>query len=561
MSLLLSPRVGGPVRRAVRRPEALINRVDALNNMTVLGRQAWKTGAFVALAMALVRHGVLRRDKPTRPRAPRRRRRRAPATDARLAPAAGPRRCPRTARETPPAGARGRRAARAPRGRAAPPQPAAGRPPGHPARGQRPRLRDAGRVPRRRLPPALAESWEESPDGLRLLLHVRAGVRWHDGHALSPVDVQASLEPLLRSSSRQPALRALLSDVEAVEVMPDRVVRLRLARPSRLVLRALCEVPILPAEACAGRRPQASRSWAASRSGPGPSAWPPGSAASASAWSRHGAAGRRPASTSTRSSSRSTATARGPWPAPAAASSTCCRACSTSTTPTRSRRAPCARRWRSTGSTPERCSFLVVNHHRPLLADARVRRALALLWNRGPAGRGVAPRAGPAHRRAPFGAARAARPSIGRPPQRLLDEAGLRDSQRRRRARAAAGAHPADHAAGGGRARRRHRGARLRRSTCGGRGCCWSRSPSIAAALLARLKQGDFDLAPMLWEGRPDDDPRSLFGPQGELAFTGYRSAARWTPCSISCGWPTAPRPARPLLRPDRRAPWPPSSR
>jgi peptide/nickel transport system substrate-binding protein len=65
--------------------------------------------------------------------------------------------------------------------------------------------------------PGLAERWEESADGLRLLLHLRPGVRWHDGHPLGPVDVQASLEPLLRSSSRQPALRALLADIEAVE--------------------------------------------------------------------------------------------------------------------------------------------------------------------------------------------------------------------------------------------------------------------------------------------------------------------------------------------------------
>ena len=47
-----------------------------------------------------------------------------------------------------------------------------------------------------------------------------------------------------------------------------------------------------------------------------------------------------------------------------------------------------------------------------------------------------------------------------------------------------------------------------------------------ASTLLQRLKQGEYDLAPMLWEGRTDDDPRLLFGPQGELAFTGYRSEA-----------------------------------
>src|SRR5438105_2619867 len=52
MSLLLSPRVGGPVRRATQRPEALVNRLDALNNMAVRRRQAWITVGLVA-AMAL----------------------------------------------------------------------------------------------------------------------------------------------------------------------------------------------------------------------------------------------------------------------------------------------------------------------------------------------------------------------------------------------------------------------------------------------------------------------------------------------------------------------------
>jgi ABC-type oligopeptide transport system substrate-binding subunit len=50
--------------------------------------------------------------------------------------------------------------------------------------------------------------------------------------------------------------------------------------------------------------------------------------------------------------------------------------------------------------------------------------------------------------------------------------------------------------------------------------------PVDAVTLMARLKQGEFDLAPLVWEGRPDDDPRTLFGPQGELGFTGYRSEA-----------------------------------
>ncbi|HEX7597430.1 MAG TPA: hypothetical protein VF518_04395, partial [Polyangia bacterium] len=45
-----------------------------------------------------------------------------------------------------------------------------------------------------------------------------------------------------------------------------------------------------------------------------------------------------------------------------------------------------------------------------------------------------------------------------------------------------------------------------------------------AASLQARLDRGDFDLAILMWDGRPDEDPRPLLGSQGQLAFTGYRS-------------------------------------
>ena len=48
-------------------------------------------------------------------------------------------------------------------------------------------------------------------------------------------------------------------------------------------------------------------------------------------------------------------------------------------------------------------------------------------------------------------------------------------------------------------------------------------APVDGATFLARLEKGEFDLAPMVWDGRRDEDPRALFGPLGELAFTGYR--------------------------------------
>jgi peptide/nickel transport system substrate-binding protein len=369
--------------------------------------------------------------------------------------------------------------------------------------------------------PVLAERWEESADGLRLLLHLRPNVRWHDGQLLTPVDVQASIEPLLRSSSRQPALRALLGDVEAVDVMPDRVVRLRLHRPSRLVLRALCEIPILPAEFLHGRPAQVAQ-LGRQPIGTGPfrfAAWergkrirlvrqgpradgPPyldeisfeidGDGARALARTRRGDLDVLPRVLDIhypdQLGSGALRDALGLY-----------------------------------RLTPDRYSFLAVNHHHPLLADERVRRALALSWNRARLAeevhRGlVRPIAAPFGRVPPLPFDRAAA-------QRLLDDAGLRDENGdgvRERAGAAVRLtmlQPAGSRAAAAEAKAF--ALDLRRA-----GLLLDVVTVDANTLLQRLKQGDYDLAPMIWEGRPDDDPRILFGPQGELAFTGYRSQA-----------------------------------
>jgi ABC-type transport system substrate-binding protein len=73
----------------------------------------------------------------------------------------------------------------------------------------------------------LAESWDVSADGERITVKLRSGARWHDDHVVSGVDVQATFEPLLRAGSRQPLLHAMLEDVEAVDVLPERAARFR----------------------------------------------------------------------------------------------------------------------------------------------------------------------------------------------------------------------------------------------------------------------------------------------------------------------------------------------
>ena len=65
--------------------------------------------------------------------------------------------------------------------------------------------------------PALAESWDVSDDRMRLAVRVRSGVRWHDYRAFGVVDVQATIEPLLRKGSDAAALRAELADVASLD--------------------------------------------------------------------------------------------------------------------------------------------------------------------------------------------------------------------------------------------------------------------------------------------------------------------------------------------------------
>jgi len=58
--------------------------------------------------------------------------------------------------------------------------------------------------------------------------------------------------------------------------------------------------------------------------------------------------------------------------------------------------------------------------------------------------------------------------------------------------------------------------------------------------ILARLRRGEFDLAPMVWEGRTDEDPVPLFGATGP-STSAATAPPRWTVCSRRC----AARPAR----------------
>ncbi|MBE7454195.1 MAG: hypothetical protein HS111_36700 [Kofleriaceae bacterium] len=93
--------------------------------------------------------------------------------------------------------------------------------------------------------PGLARSWRIQGGGTELILELDPDARFHDGRALSSLDVQFTLDAIRDPGKRVDHLRAALASVTAVELVTQKSLRIRLARPDGWVLRALAEIPIL----------------------------------------------------------------------------------------------------------------------------------------------------------------------------------------------------------------------------------------------------------------------------------------------------------------------------
>jgi peptide/nickel transport system substrate-binding protein len=371
--------------------------------------------------------------------------------------------------------------------------------------------------------PLLAESWDVSDDGMRIAVRLRSGVRWHDKRAFGVLDVQATLEPLLKGGDETSVARADLADVSAIEIVTERTVRLVLRRPSDLVLRALCEIPMLPDHLIRGVRPESSPI-ARQPVGTGPFrfvSWERGKRIklqrAPEAW------GPRPVGVdeivfdldpdAVRALNR---TRRGDldvlprvldvhYPEQVEPSTL-------------------------HGTTalyrlsPERYSFLVANHRHFPLSDPRFRRAIALLWDR--------------ERFAHELYKDLARP-IGGPP--LVTDVPAPAFDRKRATALLDDAGYADTNADGVRDRDGHPIRLTMLATAGSRtltiearafvlemrraGILVDLVNADPATLLARLRRGEFDLAPMIWQGRPDEDPTALYGADGAFNYSGYRSS------------------------------------
>jgi peptide/nickel transport system substrate-binding protein len=77
--------------------------------------------------------------------------------------------------------------------------------------------------------PDLAESWE-TPNPLTYIFHLRRGVRFHDGRALTSADVKFTLDSILSGAVKSPK-RGAFQRVQSVEAPDDYTVIIRLREP------------------------------------------------------------------------------------------------------------------------------------------------------------------------------------------------------------------------------------------------------------------------------------------------------------------------------------------
>jgi len=117
--------------------------------------------------------------------------------------------------------------------------------------------------------PALAESWEQSPDGKTITFHLRRGVSWHDGKPFTAADVQYTVLEVIKKVN--PRAGTAYRAVEAVDTPDSHTAIFRLSEPSPAIWAVLssAEAPILPRHLYEGTPPLANP-WNSKLVGTGP---------------------------------------------------------------------------------------------------------------------------------------------------------------------------------------------------------------------------------------------------------------------------------------------------
>ena len=97
------------------------------------------------------------------------------------------------------------------------------------------------------LHPALAASWTVEPP-LTWTIHLRPGVRFHDGAELTAADVAYSLDRVRRIPRSPAPFTHAVTNVAAVEIIDPLTLRIRTTRPTPLLMEQIGLVYILPAK-------------------------------------------------------------------------------------------------------------------------------------------------------------------------------------------------------------------------------------------------------------------------------------------------------------------------
>lgn len=85
--------------------------------------------------------------------------------------------------------------------------------------------------------PALAESWDISPDGLTYTFHLRKGVKWHDGQPFTAEDVKFTIEEVV--IPYHPLGKRVWGNLDSITVPDPETVIIKLKEPFALLLNML----------------------------------------------------------------------------------------------------------------------------------------------------------------------------------------------------------------------------------------------------------------------------------------------------------------------------------
>lgn len=121
----------------------------------------------------------------------------------------------------------------------------------------------------------LAQSWQVSPEGRRVVFNLRPGVSWHDGQPFTSRDVKFTLD-LVRQPELGSPFAARLDALSSVSTPDERTVVLQLRVANSALLDALTQLMIVPAHRLGDLAPRDVRDsdwWKTAPVGTGPFRW------------------------------------------------------------------------------------------------------------------------------------------------------------------------------------------------------------------------------------------------------------------------------------------------